>query len=243
METSRESGASEYSKSEINPELTESEKREIDLSFRFMREHSGVINDDEVIKETIEAEQNILKIGNRALRYLAAKTINNRPDFFHYTRFADALSQEEDLELLLSNLETPNVRREPDGSSISYLYRSLYRIICEIRTKNPQDPRLSDISQRLATVASDWEIKNSNSVQNYKILINLTGVEMAQKLGLDDYAANYRDINYAKTFLSPREHFDTWEEVQQQREAVKNAALGSSLDDDFDDPYYDDSDS
>ena len=222
-------------------ELTESEKRHIDSAFLMIKENYFAFEDEE-IKNRADAQQEILKLGNRVLPYLSSKTIGNSRDFYIYSRFADALSEEDDLELLLSNLETPNVRREPDGSSISHLYRSLYRIICEIRTKNPQDPRLSDISQRLASVASDWEIKNSNSVQNYKILINLTGEEMAQKLGLDDYAANYRDINYAKTFLSPREHFDTWEEVQQQREAAKNAALGSSLDD-FDRSYYDDLDS
>jgi hypothetical protein len=120
LKSSQESGG------EDNFELTDDEKLEIQSALDIIT--AAQKHTDESIEAECNAEQKILSYGRKALPFLAERLSGSPDEYFQYTLFADALSEEQDLDLLMNNLETENAVTHADGSVASTFSRYQYDV-------------------------------------------------------------------------------------------------------------------
>lgn len=143
-----------------NKELTEEEKETIDDLWPILMQDSFEYSDDyDRSKEFFTARDKILAMGNKTLPYLQEKMLNaEHPQPYLFAKYIERLSEDSDYKLILESLMNPLVIFNPDGSSIGRLVHTLAKKSFFIRSNNPEDPRLEEISKTLV----DDILLNSN---------------------------------------------------------------------------------
>ena len=222
-------------------EWTEEEKERIRTAANVIKrfENTYAVG-EEAQKAECDAEQTILAYGHRVLPFLREQLSGSEMQNSKYARFLDALSQEEDFDLILTGLKKAGTMTL---NEVNLLLRSLVRILRDIRQRDSHDLRLEKAGQELLvmldTVELSW-VKNSaimalctTGVREALAYINEKRAELEQGhsrgVGYDNRRNDYDD--FKETFTDPeaemmyigREEFYTWKEQQQMREETRES--------------------
>ncbi len=229
---------------------------EIEAALKIIEAGYGII--DEEIKKRCDAEQKILSYGSKILPLLSRHFSGSHNRFYTYTKFVDALSQEENNGLLLENSGQESVLTISDGSSASNLTRSIVRIIVDIRLQNPADPRLFETSRALLNMLKIPNLNHRSVKSGILVALSVTGTDEAKEYIQANANTDSQDNHYSDYLSNPtelrnlylgREHFDSWEYIQRIRERNSTESDQYSgynyhpgdLDDLYDDDYLDNS--
>lgn len=204
-------------------ELTEEEKKEIDLALETENvfELRPSLNDkrlsDEVLQKIIAAQQKILFFGPRGLEYLKEKIIDS--DSYVFSLFASTMAEESNFNTIVDSLTRDSVAKISDGSAAGRLSQIIQQLIYDIRQKNPNDPRLIDAANKMIEVIETIDLRFKKS--DYLTNLAFTGTKIAKdyfdnKPGLKDaygWCLSDAKKDPRKLFRLDRYKFETWDEV------------------------------
>ncbi len=183
---------------------------------------------DALYKEFCDAQEALLILGNKALPYLAQDITPK--NCVTYAEIFNALAKEEDIDLIIATLH--NDALQGSHSSVAELCKALTRFILSLREKNPDDPRLHNISTKL--IALRLKMVRTSSLNASFVLNPLcaTGTaEARQHLERTPFSLSANNqilLNTPQEFsaqsVAPH-HLYTWNEVLEERasEAYENS--------------------
>lgn len=147
-------------------QLTKEEESTLDSA-------ATIINSSPPYQDLQATRYQVGLIGNKALGYLKNKLKSE----FEFSLFVDALAEIKDSKMVLDGLKV--ALQKIDGSASSHFMQTIQRLIFSIRSQNPQDPRLQEISHQLIEFKKTGSA-NPFSIKFLYIPIALTGTDEAK---------------------------------------------------------------
>lgn len=213
-------------------ELTSAEKRRIDGYLQTI-EQNNLRFDDKHLQTRINSEQGILSMGNKSLPYLREKLVDQNVDpseTYEFSRYASALAEEDDIDLLLQTMSFKGISQIEDMSSLSKLNKAVSRLVYDIRMANPQDTRLPQIARSLVSLIDAPETQER--AKSYLITsLAVTGDPLSQTYtreyaeGAFDMKRNdnyFKDVATVPSYLRDREKFENWDDITRMRASVSD---------------------
>ncbi len=204
METTRQSSSEESFFNQERYRLTEQERSQIDALVVKL----GIYDNNSILQEfhnRLDAEQALFALGPKILPYLREALSGSLYKKFLYTLFQDALAEAEDLELVLDSAGSEGIYNNSDTSAAAHVSDTLLRLIYSIRTENPANIRLIEISNKLTSILDSTGI-DRNVLFSYLEALAATGTP-----GTRSYIDNARLLPHEKahflSFLSSPRNF------------------------------------